>query len=215
MIRTAMIEDDPATMRRMEQAIAASGDVVVVAKALDALTGGALIKAGGFDVLLCDLGLPDGDGITLIRQAASLYPEADILVVTLFADQRNVIKCIEAGARGYLVKDQKIERCVDAIRDIRAGGSPISPIIARQLLQRIKPDILAKEDSAVVTLTVRENHILRILSRGFSYAECADLLEISPHTVGTHVKNIYRKLEVSSRAEAVFEATSLGMLQGD
>jgi DNA-binding NarL/FixJ family response regulator len=215
MIRTAMIEDDPATMRRMEQAIAASGDVVVVAKALDASTGGALIKAGGFDVLLCDLGLPDGDGITLIRQAASLYPEADILVVTLFADQRNVIKCIEAGARGYLVKDQKIERCVDAIRDIRAGGSPISPIIARQLLQRIKPDILAKEDSAVVTLTVRENHILRILSRGFSYAECADLLEISPHTVGTHVKNIYRKLEVSSRAEAVFEATSLGMLQGD
>jgi DNA-binding NarL/FixJ family response regulator len=215
MIRTAIIEDDPMTMERLEKAITMDGDVQVVAKAIDAASGSALIKAGGFDVLLCDLGLPDGDGITLIREAAKLHPDSDVLVVTLFADQRKVIDCIEAGARGYLLKDQKLERCADAIRDVRNGGSPISPIIARQLLQRLKPEEPAPAVPPLVQLTDRENHILRILARGFTFAECADVLQISPHTVGTHVKNIYRKLEVSSRAEAIFEASSMGMLQGD
>jgi DNA-binding NarL/FixJ family response regulator len=136
------------------------------------------------------------------------------LVVTLFADQRKVIDCIEAGARGYLLKDQKLERCVEAIRDVRNGGSPISPIIARQLLQRLKPGA-PSQARAPVELTERETHLLLILSRGFTFAECADLLKISPHTVGTHVKNIYRKLEVGSRAEAIFEASTMGLLRSD
>lgn len=210
MIRTAIIEDDPDMLERLGRAIRSSDDISVTATAHDAATGHRLIAEGGFDVLLCDLGLPDGDGINLIREASALYPNVDIMVVTIFADQRKVLDSIRAGARGYILKDQRLEDCVDAIRQVREGGSPISPIIARQLLQRLQPE--KTDPQGNITLTEREVQVLRILSRGFSITECAEMLDISPFTVGTHVKNIYRKLEGSSRAEAVFEATSRGIL---
>jgi DNA-binding NarL/FixJ family response regulator len=213
MIRTAIIEDDPDMLERLERVIALADDISVVATARDAATGSQMIADGGFDVLLCDLGLPDGDGITLIRDASALYPNVDIMVVTIFADQRKVLDSIRAGARGYILKDQRLEDCVEAIRQVREGGSPISPMIARQLLQRLQPEKTDPQDN--ITLTEREVQVLRILSRGFSITECAEMLDISPFTVGTHVKNIYRKLEVRSRAEAVFEATSRGMLDAD
>jgi DNA-binding NarL/FixJ family response regulator len=213
MIRTAIIEDDPDMLERLERVIGAAADIAVHATARDAASGRQLIAAGGFDVLLCDLGLPDGDGIDLIREAASRYPDIDIMVVTIFADQKKVLDSIRAGARGYILKDQRLEECIAAIRQVREGGSPISPIIARQLLQRLQPEKTAPDDGAA--LTEREVEVLRILSRGFSIPECAEMLHISPFTVGTHVKNIYRKLQVSSRTEAVFEATSRGILDSD
>jgi DNA-binding NarL/FixJ family response regulator len=213
MIRTAIVEDDPIMLERLERVISQADDIAISATASDAASGRRLIAEGGFDVLLCDLGLPDGDGIELIRDAATRYPEADIMVVTIFADQKKVLNSIRAGARGYILKDQRLEDCVQAIREVRAGGSPISPIIARQLLQRLQPERAAPQDE--VALTDREAQVLRILSRGFSIPECADMLAISPFTVGTHVKNLYRKLEVSSRAEAVFEATSRGILDAN
>jgi DNA-binding NarL/FixJ family response regulator len=213
MIRTAIIEDDPNMLQRLERVIATADDISVCATANDVASGRELVAKGGFDVLLCDLGLPDGDGTSLIRQASALYPNIDIMVVTIFADQKKVLNSIRAGARGYILKDQRLEDCVEAIRQVREGGSPISPIIARQLLQRLQPE--KSEPSCKVTLTEREVQVLRILSRGFSIPECAEMLIISPFTVGTHVKNIYRKLEVSSRTEAVFEATSRGILDAD
>lgn len=213
MIRVAIVEDDPATLERLQAAISSSEDMQLVGGAANAADGLQLIARGGFDVLLCDLGLPDGDGIDLIRDAAKRYPDIDTLVVTIFANQRKVLDSIRAGARGYVLKDQRIEQCVESIRDIRKGGSPISPIIARQLLLRLQPEP-APEDNETV-LTDREVQILRVLSRGFSVPECAQMLEISRFTVGTHVKNIYRKLEVNSRTEAVFEASSRGILDSD
>lgn len=213
MIRTAIIEDDPNMLERLERVIALADDISVAATARDAASGLELIERGGFDVLLCDLGLPDGDGINLIRTASTRYPDIDIMVVTIFADQRKVLDSIRAGARGYILKDQRLEDCVDAIRQVREGGSPISPIIARQLLKRLLPENVDPLEKA--TLTDREVQILRILSRGFTIIECSEMLEISAFTVGTHVKNIYRKLEVNSRTEAVFEATSRGILDAD
>ncbi len=212
MIKVAVIEDDPVMRDLLCEAIAESGDMILKATADNVAAASGMIEAGGYDVLLCDLGLPDGNGTTLIRQEALTGRDTDILVITIFANQNKVLDAIRAGARGYLLKDERIEDCIDAIRNIRRGGSPISPIIARQLLGQIAPDPNQKQALMASPLSEREVEVLNLLSRGFSNAECAEILTVSSNTIGTHVKNIYRKLEVNSRAEALFEASSKGLL---
>jgi DNA-binding NarL/FixJ family response regulator len=225
MIRVAIIEDDPLVCSSLNDAIILDDEIEGVGEARSLAAGSALVIKGGYDVLICDLGLPDGDGTKLVSQSATLHPQADVLVLTMFADHQKVLAAIRAGARGYLLKDQITTDCIAAIKEVRDGGSPISPIIARLLLAELGPssDRLAKieippepsvtrQHDSNERLSVREVETLHLLARGFTYAECADLLGISTHTVGTHVKHIYRKLEVSSRSEAVFEASSLGLL---
>lgn len=212
MIKVAIIEDDPVMRDVLSQAIAESGDMILKSTADNVAGAKGMIEAGGYDVLLCDLGLPDGNGTTLIRQEALTGRDTDILVITMFANQNKVLDAIRAGARGYLLKDERIEDCIEAIRNIRRGGSPISPIIARQLLGQIMPDPKTQQMPMASPLSEREIEVLNLLSRGFSNAECADILTVSSNTIGTHVKNIYRKLEVNSRAEALFEASSQGLL---
>lgn len=228
MIRVAIIEDDPLVHTNLSDAITQDDAIQAVGIGSSFADGRELVVRGGYDVLICDLGLPDGDGTVLVSQSAVLHPDADVLVLTMFADHHKVLAAIRAGARGYLLKDQITTDCIAAIKEVREGGSPISPIIARLLLAELRPKPPSvtpplSEASTAATpqqpsaesnslLSVREVETLHLLARGFTYAECADLLKISTHTVGTHVKHIYRKLEVSSRAEAVFEAASMGIL---
>lgn len=212
MIRIAIVEDDPAMRGMLADAISACEDMLLTSTAANVAEAKGMIEAGGYDVLLCDLGLPDGNGATLIRQEALTGRDTDILVITIFANQNKVLDAIRAGARGYLLKDERIEDCIEAIRNIRRGGSPISPIIARQLLSQIKPEPSTNPQPMASPLSEREFEVLNLLSRGFSNAECAEILTVSANTIGTHVKNIYRKLEVNSRAEALFEASSQGLL---
>ena len=238
MIRVIIVEDDPLVLDRFAEVLAPWDDLRLVGQACTRAEGWLVIEAGGYDVLVCDLGLPDGDGTDLVKLSTQCHPSADIMVLTMFADHHKVLAAIKAGARGYLLKDQNLGECVGGIREVRRGGSPISPIIARLLLnelghgqtvsqhqikgqsmgdgtilgQSVQPKRPPIVREAASRLTEREIEALNLLARGFSYLECADLLGISAHTVGSHVKNIYRKLEVSSRAEAVFEASSLGIL---
>lgn len=227
-IRVIIVEDDPAVLDRFVSLVTPCEDLRLVGHASTKAQGSELVQAGGYDVFVCDLGLPDGDGTDLVKQSAMSHPKADIMVLTMFADHHKVLAAIKAGARGYVLKDQSLDDCVSAIRDVFKGGSPISPIIARLLLndlglgqQPASGTVLGVEAQStgnkasqipINPLSDREVEALNLLARGFTYAECADLLAISPHTIGTHVKNIYRKLEVTSRAEAVFEASSLGIL---
>ena len=172
------------------------------------------------DVLLTDLGLPDGSGIELIRETAAKHPEIDIMVVTVFGDERRVIDSIEAGATGYVLKDSLPEEFVALIAQLRAGGCPISPIIARQLLRRFKPPSAQSDHrsagpsapSELVELSPRESEVLALIAKGFNFGEIARLLQVSPHTITAHVKNIYKKLTVHSRGEAVYEAGKLGLI---
>lgn len=227
-IRVIIVEDDPAILDRFISVISPYEDLSLIGHASTLAQGRDLVQSGGYDVFVCDLGLPDGDGTDLVKQSAMGHPKADIMVLTMFADHHKVLAAIKAGARGYVLKDQSLDDCVSSIREVFKGGSPISPIIARLLLndlglgQQPAPGTMSDVEAhstgwkasqiPVNPLSDREAEALNLLARGFTYVECADLLAISPHTIGTHVKNIYRKLEVTSRAEAVFEASSLGIL---
>lgn len=210
MIRITIVEDDPVTLGRIEHSLVGLEDMTVVGTAANVAQSHPLIAAGGYDVLLCDLGLPDGSGIDVIRASSTVNPEADIIVITVFAEQAKVLNSIKAGARGYLLKDENLDGCSERIREVRACGSPISPIIARQLLRQLAP--ATASDGPEVALTPRETEVLNMLARGFSYGEIADMLHLSAQTIATHVKNLYRKLEVRSRSEAVFEASSRGII---
>lgn len=169
-------------------------------------------------VLLTDLDLPDGDGLELIREAHGQHPATEIMVITVFGDEDHVIRAIENGASGYLLKDGNADYIGQSIMQLLGGGSPISASIARHLLKRFQPAAAPESDKSAVAppgLTERELQVLRLVTKGFSYSEIADLLHLSVHTVTTHVKQIYRKLAVRSRGEAVYEALQLGLIRLD
>ena len=134
----------------------------------------------------------------------------------MFGDEQHVTASIEAGATGYVLKDSLPEEFVGLIAQLRAGGSPISPVIARQLLKRFKPAAAGVECPPVAqpesALSAREAEVLALIAKGFNFAEIARLLSVSPHTVTSHVKKIYQKLAVHSRGEAVYEAGKMGLL---
>lgn len=164
--------------------------------------------------MLVDLGLPDGSGLDLIRGARNLSVDILTLVITVFGDEKSVIGAIEAGARGYLLKSEAPDDLRESVRQVLAGGAPISPGIASYLLQRFQ----VRESSSVdredgPSLTARELEVLELIVRGLPLQEVAGVLGVSRNTVASHVKGIYQKLEVSSRGEAVFEALSQGLVK--
>ena len=187
------------------------------------------------DVLLTDLGLPDGSGLEVIRHCVSLHPRCEPLVISMFGDEDNVLASIEAGALGYIHKDATPDDIAQTILDMRAGASPISPMIARRVLSKYRADQVNSANAASIgtevaadpagpatdaagitparqLLSAREPEVLSYIARGFSYVEIARLQSLSVHTVQSHIKNLYAKLSVHSRSEAVFEATRMGLL---
>lgn len=194
--------------------IAATPDMVLAGSSGTLAGGLALLDKGPVDILLVDLGLPDGSGLTLIREAMKRWPDrCDAMVISVFADEHHVLAAIEAGATGYLLKDASPIDVVQQIRELRAGGSPISPVIARRLLQRLAPAKATVPSAAdAVSLTEQELAVLNYAAKGFTFDEVAELLAISRHTVMTYIKRSYQKLQVHSKAEALYEARRMGLL---
>jgi len=217
-IRVVLVEDDERIRAQLTDVVRADDRLALVATfdRLHAALAGLVQLAP--DVLLVDLGLPDGSGLELIRACSRLHQGCDIMVVSMFADEANVLASIEAGALGYVHKDAADTDIVDAILSLHSGGSPMSPAIARRMLTRIRSTPAAGLSAraaapAPSALTPRETEILNLISRGYSYQEVADLLNIMVSSVQTHIKSMYRKLAVHSRSEAVFEARALGLLK--
>ena len=206
-----IVEDDPLTRRRLEAVVASVPLLQCVGSAGSASEARRALTDAP-DVLLVDLDLPDGNGIDLIREARASAGRTHAMVITVFADEKHVMAAIEAGAQGYLLKDGSAEYIGRSIADLLAGGSPISPPIARYLLQRFQsaPPATTRDEPAL--LTAREREILTLVAKGFSVPEISEMLQISEHTVTTHVRHIYRKLEVSSRSQAIYEAANLGLI---
>jgi DNA-binding NarL/FixJ family response regulator len=214
--RILIVEDEPEFLRRFAAAVAHDAALSLVAAVANGSEGIKMLDQHRPDVLLIDLGLPDVKGAVVIRHAAATHPDCDVLVVTMFDDDEHVVEAIEAGATGYLLKDASAERIVGSIHELRKGGAPINPAIARRILARFRlaakpqPTVEAAPDRS--PLTARETELLRLTAKGLTFDTIGALLDISPHTVVSHVKKIYRKLAVHSRAEAVFEANQLGLL---
>jgi len=211
-LKVMVVEDDASFRSSFTAAIAAAEDMLLHAVAENVAQALALLAGPPADILVVDLGLPDGSGIEVIRAAHRAWPECDIMVATTFADDRHVIPSIEAGAAGYLLKDSSESRIADDIRTLSAGGSPISPRIARKILLRLQPAAPLPPASPTALLSPREKQALELITKGFSYDEIAELMGVTRNTVMTFVRRIYQKLEVSSKAEAIFEARSHGLL---
>lgn len=158
---------------------------------------------------LIDLGLPDGSGVRLIER---LHPLGTLCVVaTVFDDDAHLFPALHAGAQGYVLKDRTPEALAAMLGGIAAGQPPLSPSIARRLLRHFQPP-LVPDPQVEAALTARETEVLRLIAKGLSVAEAADLLGLSRHTVAGYLKDIYRKLSVGSRAEATIEAVRRGLV---
>lgn len=205
-----ILEDMPESQDMLRELAQAAFPGVVVHCAAYVADALELLKRYKFDLALIDLALPDGCG-TEVVQALSLGHEGCMIVVaSLFDDDEHLFSALRAGAQGYLLKDQPLDQLLAQLRGIGAGYPPLSPSVARRLMAhfRVTPDLPAHG----VVLTPREREVLVQLTRGLSVSKIGVELGISRHTVGDHVKHIYRKLNISSRAQAALHAQSLGLL---
>ena len=218
-IRVALVEDDVHFQNALREAIQAAPDMSLLSVSGTREQGLLALDQVQADVLLVDLGLPDGSGIDVIKAALVKWPACSIMVCTTFGDELHVMQSIEAGASGYLLKDSTPEKLMFEIRSLYSGGSPISPMIARQILMRFRHDdkpvalpAKAFSDKQNTALSAREQEVLEYITKGFTSDEISVLINVSRHTVLTYVRRIYAKLEVNSRAEAIFEARNQGIL---
>ncbi len=219
-ISVLVVEDDEALRREFVAMIdAAPGLVLLDAAGTLSAARAAMARHGAPKVMIIDLGLPDGDGTALISELAETAPASDALVVTIFGDEGHVVRALEAGAKGYLLKDATQDEFVRSIRLVHEGGAPLSPMIARHLLKRFAPPQKqprasppAKDEQLVENLTAREAEILQFIAEGKSVAETAVAFSLSSHTVTTHVKRIYGKLAVNNRVQAVNRARATGQI---
>jgi DNA-binding NarL/FixJ family response regulator len=217
-ITVALVEDDAEIRNRFARVLHDAHALRLLFACATASEMQAWLENNPVDVLLVDLGLPDANGLEVIAYANRRQPSCDVMVITMFGDEANMLRAFEAGARGYLLKDGTEADLAAHVLSLHAGGSPMSPIIARQLLRRLdvvaaaSPVPPAQKVIVASPLSNRESAVLDLLARGFTYQETAEQLGIGAATVQSHVKNIYSKLAVHSKTEAVFEARALGIL---
>lgn len=163
------------------------------------------------DVLLADIQLPGMSGIEGVRRFKARVPALQILMLTVYSDNDSVFEAICAGACGYLLKDTPPSRLLEAIRETAAGGAPMSPGIARKVVTMFQQVVVPKTDDA--GLTGRELEVLQLLAGGHSYKTAADALSVSVDTIRFHVRNIYEKLHVNSKSDAVLKAMRAGLVK--
>ena len=222
-ITVALVEDDPRTRERFVNVIGAELSLRFAYGSSTATDLLAWFAENVVDVLLVDLGLPDLPGLEVIRRCCRMQPACAVMVITMFGDESNMLMAFEAGARGYLLKDGTDADLAAHVLSLHAGGSPMSPIIARQLLARWTagtqnrggagpPSAVLQRPEMAEPLSRRESQVLDLVARGFTYMEIATQMGVAVSTVQTHVRNIYGKLGVHNKTEAVYEARQFGLL---
>lgn len=197
----AVVEDDPRLREQLLQILENIKDIQCVAVCNSAEDALEQIPARNPDVVLMDIKLPKMSGIQCVAELKKLLPEVQVIMVTIYEDSERIFKALKAGASGYLVKSGPPEQLIDAIRDVFAGGAPMSGHIARKVVQHFHLIGPAPEESD--NLSPREQQVLSLLASGYLYKEIGDQLNIGVETVRTYVKNICQKMHVRSRIEAV------------
>lgn len=215
--RILVIEDNRETRQWIAETLLATlpGRVIAqaatCAEARETLFGPAAQPPG---LVLVDLDLPDGRGIDLIREIRQARSETLAIVITIFEDDQSVFDALAAGADGYILKGVRSEALADQFRRIEQGEPAISPRIAQRMMAHFRnmPPVIAHKEGQMVALTAREQEVLRLIARGLTMVEIAAALGISQNTCATHTKAIYRKLDISSRAQAALAAERRGLV---
>lgn len=210
-VRVAIIEDQKQTRDGLAALIAGTPGYRTIAAWSSMEEALARIDREPPDVLLMDIQLPGMNGIDGVRRLKTRYPAIQILMLTVYSDNDSVFEAICAGACGYLLKDTPPARLLEAVREASTGGAPMSPRIARQVVTMFQTVVLPKTEDA--GLTARELEVLRLLAEGHSYKTAAGVLSVSLDTLRFHVRNIYAKLHVNSKSDAVLKALRSGLVK--
>lgn len=214
--RLLVVEDNPETRQWICATLQSTFPEVEFAATGTIREAEALLFGPGhmaFDVALLDIALPDGSGIDLIRRINAELPETTPVVITIYDDDATLFEALAAGAMGYILKGVKTANLIEQLRRIDSDEPPISPQIARRMLSFFKvAGPVQKPDMSEANLTNREIEVLSLLGKGLTATEIGGILGVSQNTCATHIKSIYRKLNVSSRAEAAIEADRRGLV---
>jgi DNA-binding NarL/FixJ family response regulator len=208
-----LVEDETGSFDELSQAIGDAQDLALAGSARTLAAGRKQLRQLRPDVLLTDLQLPDGNGIELIHLARAEGLARHILVLTMFAAHSVVMQCLRAGATGYLLKGDGSEDITAQVRHLRGGGRPISPLIARNLLDELVPRGQSPAGDLPL-LSEQEQTVLQFCAKGCTYDEIARVMSLSRHTVETYIRRSFRKLQVHNKAEAIYEARRLGVPLG-
>jgi DNA-binding NarL/FixJ family response regulator len=211
MIRILVVDDHPVVREGLVAIIEAQDDMTVVGEAGDGAQAIAIYKAAKPDVVLMDLSMPGTDGVQAIEGMRAFDSDARVVVLTAYDTAERILRAVEAGARGYLLKGAPRDEIFRAVRVVNLGGSLLEPAVAGKLLSRVG-DIL-RGGTSEEELTPREQDVLNLMARGFRNKEIAFELHITERTVKFHANAIYRKLDVGGRTEAVSKALQKGMVK--
>ena len=209
---TLIVEDLPDIRQWMADTVKAAFPRTAVVAVGRCEEGFRQALSRSFNLALIDMGLPDGRGLQVVQALRSHQPQAVPVVVSIHDADEHVFPALQAGAFGYLLKERPREELVAALQRIQLGEPPLSPAIAQRLLRAFQP-VTPEATVGAESLTPRERDVLILVSKGCRLPELADKLQISRHTVSDHLKSIYRKLNINSRAEATLEAARLGLVR--
>lgn len=211
-IGVLIVEDEAHTRGRLSAVISAEPGFELIEAVGTLELARRAIALRTPDVVLLDLGLPDGNGVSLIHHLRRTKLASEVLVISVMGDERSVLGAIESGAGGYLLKDSSDREVIAAIAQLREGGAPLSPAIAVHLMRRLQAPASNVSREHNVQLSDREIELLKLIAKGLSYEEVGRAMGLRYNTVASYAKELYRKLQVHSRSEAIFEATQLGLV---
>ena len=210
-IAVAIVEDDVPAREILAGWIRNAEGFSCAGEFDDAETALARLPHEKPSVVLFDINLPGMNGIECVRKLKPKLPDTQFVMVTVYEDANHIFNALSAGASGYLLKQTRRNELIDALKDVHAGGSPMSSQIARKVVQNFYRNESQDAGGETIELSPREREVLELLARGYLYKEIAEMLKISVQTVNTYIRRIYEKLHVRSRAQAVAKYTHLPM----